>query len=208
MRGVRFPQYLCYRVGETKLPGRFGDPEDIHAKTVELLKQELGIRLEELREELHFLSLEKIFIEKEIYEDIKKCKTNEDIDKAIFRGFKPYANLLIRPVTEEDVHRLRKIPIERISKYNSSKTDEAIRTIRTDIEEVENHLAHLIDFAIEFFRQIRKKYGKGKERRTELRNFDTIEAVKVAAATQKLYVNREERFAGTASGRMNMFSVA
>lgn len=167
------------------------------AKTVDLLRQELGIRLDELNEQLHFSTLEKIFIEKEIYEDIKKCKTDEDIDKAIMKGFKSFANLIIRPVNDEDIHRLRKIPIERISKYNSAKTDEAIRNSKTDIEEVENHLAHLIDFAIEYFRQIRKKYGKGRERKTELRNFDVIEAVKVAAATQKLYVNREEGFAGT-----------
>ena len=167
------------------------------SKTVDLLRQELRIRLDELNEQLHFSTLEKIFIEKEIYEDIKKCKTDEDIDKAILKGFKPYANLIIRPVNDEDIHRLRKIPIERISKYNSAKTDDAIRNSKTDIEEVENHLAHLIDFAIEYFRQIRKKYGKGRERKTELRNFDVIEAVKVAAATQKLYVNREEGFAGT-----------
>ena len=167
------------------------------SKTVDLLRQELGIRLDELKEQLHFSTLEKIFIEKEIYEDIKKCRTDEDIDKAILKGFKPYANLIIRPVNEEDVQRLRKIPIERISKYNSAKMEDAIRKSKTDIEEVENHLAHLVDFAIEYFRQIRKKYGKGRERKTELRNFDVIEAVKVAAATQKLYVNREEGFAGT-----------
>ncbi len=167
------------------------------SKTVDLLRQELGISLDELKEQLHFSTLEKIFIEKEIYEDIKKCRTDEDIDKAILKGFKPYTNLIVRPVNEEDIHRLRKIPIERISKYNSAKTDDAIRKSKTDIEEVENHLAHLVDFAIEYFRQIRKKYGKGRERKTELRNFDVIEAVKVAAATQKLYVNREEGFAGT-----------
>ena len=92
---------------------------------------------------------------------------------------------------------MRKIPIERISKFNSDKADESIRDIRINIEEVENHLAHLVDFAIEYFRQIKKKYGKGRDRKSEIRNFDTIEAVKVAAATQRLYVNREEGFAGT-----------
>jgi topoisomerase IV subunit A len=166
-------------------------------KTLELLKMELQIRLDELKEQLHFSSLEKIFIEKEIYEDIKKCKTDEEIDKAILKGFKPYSNMLVRPISEEDIKRLRKIFIERISKFNSFKADEVIRNILSEIEEVKNHLDHLVDFAIEYFRQIRKKYGKGKERKTELRNFDTIEAVKVAAATQKLYVNREEGFAGT-----------
>ncbi len=168
------------------------------AKTLELLKLELKIRLDELGEQLHFSSLEKLFIEKEIYEGIKKCKTDEEIDKAIIRGFKPYIKMLIRPINEDDIRRLRKIPIERISKFNSNKADEVIKNIKGEIDEVKNHLAHLIDFAIEYFRQIRKKYGKGRERKTEIRNFDTIEAVKVAAATQKLYVNREEGFAGTA----------
>ncbi len=167
------------------------------ASTLDLLKRELEIRLEELREQLHFASLEKIFIEKEIYEGIKKCKTGEEIDKAIIKGFKPYADLLIRPLNDDDLHRLRRIPIERISKFNSDKADESIRDIKINIEEVENHLAHLVDYAVEYFRQIKKKYGKGRDRKAEIRNFDTIEAVKVAAATQRLYVNREEGFAGT-----------
>jgi topoisomerase-4 subunit A len=166
------------------------------AKTVDLLRQELEIRIAERKEDLHFATLEKLFIEKEIYEGMKKCKTTEEIDQAIFEGFKPFKKQLIRPVSGEDVHRLRRIPIERISKYNSMKADEAIKEIRSDIDEAQNHLAHLIDFAIEYFRQIRKKYGKGRDRHSEIRNFDTIEAAKVAAATQKLYVNREEGFAG------------
>lgn len=167
------------------------------AKTLELLKKELGIRLEELNEQLHFSSLEKVFIEKEIYEGIKKCKTGEEIDKAIITGFKPFLKLLIRPINDDDLHHLRKIPIERISKFNSDKADEMIRNIRNEMDEVQNHLDHLIDFAIEYFRQIRKKYGKNRERKSEIRSFDTIEAVKVAAANEKLYVNREEGFAGT-----------
>ncbi|MDP4281977.1 MAG: DNA gyrase/topoisomerase IV subunit A [Bacteroidota bacterium] len=166
------------------------------ARTVDLLKQELEIGLAELTEQLHFASLEKLFIEKEIYEGIKKCKTPEEINKAIRKGFKPYEDQLIRPISEEDLLRLRKIPIERISKYNSDKANEVIRRIYTDMDEVKNHLSHLIEYAIEYFRQIKKKYGKGRDRRTEIRNFDVIEAVKVAAATQKLYVNREEGFAG------------
>jgi topoisomerase-4 subunit A len=167
------------------------------ASTLDLLKRELEIRRDELKEQLHFASLEKIFIENEIYEGIKKCKTTEDIDKAIIKGFKPFVHLLIRPINADDLHRLRRIPIERISKFNSDKADESMRDIEVNIEEVENHLAHLIDYAIEYFRQIKKKYGKGRDRKTEIRNFDTIEAVKVAAATQRLYVNREEGFAGT-----------
>ncbi|MDP1621742.1 MAG: DNA gyrase/topoisomerase IV subunit A [Bacteroidales bacterium] len=166
-------------------------------RTVDLLKLELDIRKKELLDQLHFISLEKIFIENEVYEGIKKCKTTEEIDTAIFKGLKPFANQIIRQVSEEDVHRLRKIPIERISRYNSAKADEAMAAVNLEMEEVDNHLAHLIDYAIEYFRQIRKKYGKNRDRRAEIRSFDTIEAAKVAAANEKLYVNREEGFAGT-----------
>ena len=165
--------------------------------TVRILRMELEIRLDELSNQLHYASLEKIFIENELYEGIKKCKSNEEIDNAIRKGLKPFLKLLIRPLTDDDIVRLRKIPIERISKFNSDKADNVIHGIHLEMEEVQNHLDHLIDFAIEYFRQIKKKYGKGRERRTELRNFDTIEAVKVAIANEKLYVNRVEGFAGT-----------
>jgi len=165
--------------------------------TLDLLRRELEIRKQELMDHLHYCSLEKIFIENEVYEGIKKCKTDEDINIAIFRGLKPFVKQLVRPVSDDDVHRLRKIPIERISRFNSNKADEVIAGIKLDMDEVDNHLAHLIDFALEYFRQIRKKYGKNRDRKTEIRNFDTIEAVKVAAANEKLYVNREEGFAGT-----------
>jgi len=166
-------------------------------RTVELLKLELTIRLQELTEQLHYSSLEQIFIENEVYEGIKKCKTTEEIDNAIFRGLKPFAKQIIRPVSKEDVQKLRKIPIDRISRYSTSKANEVIRGIRKEMEEVNNHLDHLIDYAINYFRQIQKKYGEGRDRRTEIRSFDTIEAAKVAAANQKLYVNRPEGFAGT-----------
>jgi topoisomerase-4 subunit A len=166
-------------------------------RTLDLLRMELEIRMGELMDQLHHISLEKIFIENEVYEGIKKCKTTEEIDHAIFEGLKPFTGQLIRPVSEEDVQRLRKIPIERISRYNSAKADDMMREVRLEMEEVENHLNHLTDYAIEYFRQIRKKYGKNRDRHTEIRNFDTIEAAKVAAANEKLYVNREEGFAGT-----------
>lgn len=166
-------------------------------RTVDLLKLELDIRRQELLDQLHYSSLEKIFIENEVYEGIKKCKTTEEIDNAIFRGLKPFAKQIIRTVSKEDVQKLRKIPIERISKYNAARADEVMKSLKVEMDEVDNHLAHLIDFAIEYFRQIRKKYGKNRERRTEIRSFDTIEAAKVAAANEKLYVNREEGFAGT-----------
>ncbi len=166
-------------------------------RTVELLKLELDIRRQELLDQLHAISLEKIFIENEVYEGIKMCRTTEDIDRAIFSGLQPFTGQLIRPVSEDDVHRLRKIPIERISRYNSAKADEAMAGVKLEMEEVDNHLANLVDYAIEYFRQIRKKFGKNRDRRAEIRSFDTIEAAKVAAANEKLYVNREEGFAGT-----------
>ncbi|MBN1199876.1 MAG: DNA gyrase/topoisomerase IV subunit A, partial [Bacteroidales bacterium] len=171
------------------------------AHTLYLLKSELEIRLAELNEQLHYASIEKIFIENEVYEGIKKCKTDEEIDKAIRKGMKPFEKEFIRPLSDDDIKRLRKIPIERISKYNSTRADEVINGILKEMKEVNHHLATLTDYAIEYFRQIRKKYGKERERRTELRNFESIEAVKVAAANEKLYINREQGFAGTSLRR-------
>jgi len=171
------------------------------AHTVHLLKRELEIRLEELNEQLHHASIEKVFIEHEVYEDIKKCRTDEEIDNSIKKGMKHFEKEFIRPLNEEDIARLRKIPIERISKFNSGKADEVINGIREETGEVKNQLANLTDYAIEHFRHIRKKYGKNRDRRTELRNFESIEAVKVAAANEKLYINREEGFAGTSLRR-------
>ncbi len=165
--------------------------------TVALLKDELDIRKQELQEEWHFSSLEKIFIEKRIYRKIEECETWEAVIEAIDKGLNPYKKLFHREITEDDIVKLTEIRIKRISKYNSLKADEIIKGIETEIDEVNNHLEHLIDYAINYFRQIKKKYGGGKERKTELRNFDVIEATRVAAATQKLYVNREEGFAGT-----------
>ena len=166
-------------------------------KTVFLLKKELEIRLAELKEQWHFSSLEKIFIEEKIYRDIENCRTWEAVIKAIDKGLEPFKKKLLREVTEDDIIRLTEIKIKRISKYNSLKADEIIKGIEAEMEEVKNHLEHLIDFAITYFRQIKKKYGKGRERKTEIRNFDTIQASMVAAASQKLYVNIEEGFAGT-----------
>ena len=165
--------------------------------TVSLLKLELEIRKKELEEQWHFSSLEKIFIEKRIYRKIEECETWEAVIEAIDKGLKPYKKLFKREITRDDIIRLTEIKIKRISKYNSFKADDIIQGIEGELEEVENHLAHLIDFAINYFRQIKKKFGKGRERKTEIRNFDTIEATMIAAANVKLYVNREEGFAGT-----------
>jgi len=163
----------------------------------DLLKLELDIQRAESLEHLHFCTLEKLFIEKEIYESIKKCKTDEDIDTTIVKGFKPYLKMLIRPIAPEDIKRLRKIPIERISKFNSVRADEVMVSIQDDIKQIDHDLEHITEFTIDYFKRIRKKFGAGKERRTELKCFDVIQANMVAAANQKLYVNREEGFIGT-----------
>ncbi len=165
--------------------------------TIDLLQQELQIRKAELQEHWHFASLEKIFIEERIYRNIENCKTWESVLETIQKGLQPFREKLLRDITQEDIVRLTEIRIKRISKYNSMKADEIIAKIEAEMEEVTNHLAHLIDYVINYFRQIKKKYGKGRERKTEIRNFDTIEAVRVVAASQKLYINREEGFAGT-----------
>ncbi len=165
--------------------------------TVSLLKKELEIRKAELLEQWHFSSLEKIFIQERIYRDIEECETWEEVIKAIFKGLKPFIKNFHREVTRDDVIRLTEIKIKRISKYNSFKADELIKGIENEIEEVNEYLNNLIDYAINYFRQIKRKYGKGRERKTELRNFETIEASRVAATNQKLYINPEEGFAGT-----------
>jgi len=165
--------------------------------TVDLLRRELEIRLSELMEQLLYSSLEKIFIENRIYRDIEECKTWEEVLEAIDNGLTPYKPQFYREIGIDDILRLTEIKIKRISKFNTFKADEQIRNIEGEIAEVKNHLDHLIDFAIYYFQNIRKKYGKDRERKTEIRNFDNIEATMVAAATLKLYVNRAEGFAGT-----------
>jgi len=166
-------------------------------RTVTLLKQELEIRLGELREEWHMSSLEKIFIEERIYRDIEECETWEGVIAAINLGLDPFKHLLLREVTREDIIELTEIKIKRISRFDVKKADEHIRGIETELEEVKNHLSNIIPFAINYFHQIKKKYGKGKERKTELRSFDTIEATKVVANNAKLYINYKEGFVGT-----------
>ncbi|HCM59783.1 MAG TPA: DNA gyrase/topoisomerase IV subunit A [Bacteroidales bacterium] len=166
-------------------------------QTVKLLTKELEIRKAELEEEWHFSSLEKIFIEKRIYRDIEECETWEAVIAAIDKGLKPYKKLFKREITSDDIIKLTEIKIKRISKYDSSRADEHIRELESDLEEVANHLANIVAYSINYYRQIKKKYGKGKERRTEIRNFETIEASKVVATNAKLYVNRQEGFIGT-----------
>ncbi|MDZ7741263.1 MAG: DNA gyrase/topoisomerase IV subunit A [Bacteroidota bacterium] len=165
--------------------------------TLSLLKKELEIRNSELEEEWHFLSLEQIFIEERIYRRIEKSTTWEEVIETIDKGLDPFKDKFKREITREDIIKLTEIRIKRISKYSSDKTEQQIEAIEGEILEVKNHLDNLVDFTINYFRQIKKKYGQGRERRTEIRSFDTIEATMVAAATQKLYVNREDGFAGT-----------
>jgi topoisomerase-4 subunit A len=165
--------------------------------TVKLLKTELEIRQNELREDWQLSSLEKIFIEERIYRDIEECETWEAVIKAIDDGLKPFRKKLVREVTREDIIMLTEIKIKRISKYDSKKADEHIKAVEAELEEVKNHLNNLIPFAINYFRQIKKKYGKGRERKTEIRSFDTILATKVVANNAKLYINYKEGFIGT-----------
>jgi topoisomerase-4 subunit A len=166
-------------------------------RTVQLLKSELEIRKSELQEEWHMSSLEKIFIEERIYHDIEESETWEAVIEAIDKGLKPFKKLLIREVTREDIIALTEIKIKRISRFDVKKADEHIKGLETELEEVKNHLNNIVPFAINYFRQIKKKYGKGKDRKTEIRSFDTIEATKVVANNAKLYVNYKEGFIGT-----------
>jgi len=166
-------------------------------KTVALLKSELEIRLGELQEEWHMSSLEKIFIEEKIFHDIEECETWEAVIDAIDKGLEPFKKLLLREVTREDIIQLTEIKIKRISKFDVKKADEHIKGIEVELEEVKNHLRNIIPYTINYFKQIKKKYGKGKERKTEIRSFDTIEATKVVANNAKLYINYKEGFIGT-----------
>jgi len=166
-------------------------------RTVELLKTELEIRKNELQEEWHMSSLEKIFIEERIYRDIEECETWEGVIKAINDGLKPFRKRLLREVTQEDIIQLTEIKIKRISKYDVRKADEHIKGIEVELDEVKNHLGNIIPFTINYFRQIKKKFGKGRERKTEIRNFDTIQATKVVASNARLYINYKEGFIGT-----------
>jgi len=166
-------------------------------RTVDLLKRELEIQLDELEEQWHFLSLERIFIEKRIYRDIEEESTWEGVIRAIDEGLKPYTQHLKRAVTEDDITRLTEIRIKRISKFDIDKAQEKIEALEGDIEQVKYDLEHIIDFTIAFFTRLKEKYGKGRERQTELRIFDDIEATKVILRNTKLYVNREEGFVGT-----------
>lgn len=165
-------------------------------QTKDLLKLELEIRKGELEEQWHFASLEKIFIEKRIYRDIEECETWEAIIETIHKGLKPHIKHLLRPVTDEDVAKLTEIRIKRISRFDSFKADEHITKLEEEIAQVKYHLENLTDYAIEWYKNLKKKYAEGRERKTEIRSFETIERTMVAANNVKLYVDREEGFVG------------
>ena len=165
--------------------------------TVSLLKKELEIELHELQEKWHFASLEKIFIENEIYQEIKGKSSKEEVYSSIDKALKPFIKNLLREVTTDDIIKLTELPFMRISRYDQDKAIENLLALEGKIEQVKHHLANLIAYAIDYYTNIQKKYGKGKERKTELRIFDTIDATKVAVANEKFYANFEEGFIGT-----------
>lgn len=166
-------------------------------RTKQLLTRELEIRLDELEEDWHISSLEKIFIENRIYITIEECETWESVLETIDKGLEPFKKLLRRKVTRDDIVKLTEIKIKRISKYDSFKADEHIKSVEQEMDEVKNHLAHIVDYTIRYFQGIKRKYGKGRERKTEIRNFDSIEATRVIVANEKLYANYKEGFFGT-----------
>lgn len=166
-------------------------------QTVDLLKQELEIKKNELEEKWHFSSLEKIFIENRIYIQIEECETWEAVLETIDTGLKPFTQNLRRAFTTEDIVRLTEIRIKRISKFDAFKADELLIAIEEDLAQVNQYLDHLTEYAIDYFSNLLEKYGKGRERKTEISNFEQINTQVVAVANEKLYVNRKEGFAGT-----------
>ena len=165
--------------------------------TVELLRLELEIKLRELEEQWHFASLERIFIENRIYRDIEEEETWEGVISAIDRGLKPHIGHLKRPITTDDIARLTEIRIKRISKFDIDKAQQKIEALEAQIEETKAHLATIIDYTIAYFKRLKTEYGEGKNRKTEIKVFDDVDATKVVIRNTKLYVNREEGFVGT-----------
>lgn len=165
--------------------------------TLKVLKAELNWELNELQEQWHFASLERIFIEEKIYRDIEEAETWDEVMGNIRTGLEPHISHLLRAVTDEDITRLTEIRIKRISKFDKDKADQHIEALEGKIEQVKHHLGHLVEYAIDWYQNLLKKYGKGRERKTEIRPFEEIVATKVAMANVKLYANFEEGFIGT-----------
>ncbi|KQX15696.1 DNA gyrase/topoisomerase IV subunit A [Flavobacterium sp. Root420] len=166
-------------------------------RTVDLLRQELEIQLEELKNKWHFSTLEKIFIREEMYIDFKLYSDRESLYQYLYDRFEPFKKSFVREINDDDLQRLTQIPMIRITRFDSDKADDFIAKLEDEMKEVEHNLANLTDFAIAYFTKLKEKYGKGRERQTELRVFDNVEATKVVLRNTKLYVNREEGFVGT-----------
>ena len=166
--------------------------------TLNLLKQELEVNLNELQEKWHFASLERIFIENRIYHKIEELDNWKEIIETIHTELKPHTKHLLRAVTDEDVEKLTEIKIKKITKFDLNKANEELLKLEAKIEEIKGYLANLTDYAIAYFKNLKSKYGKGKERKTEIKTFESIDATKVVVANKKLYINREEGFIGTA----------
>ena len=165
--------------------------------TVDLLKQELEIKLGEFEEQWHFASLERIFIQNRIYRDIEEEETWPGVISAIDKGLQPHIKHLKRAITEEDITRLTEIRIKRISKFDIDKAQQKIDALEDQIAETKGFLANLITYAIDYFKRLKSEYGEGKERKTEIKTFGDVDATKVIIRNTKLYVNREEGFVGT-----------
>lgn len=165
-------------------------------QTVKLLKQELQIRKGELMEKILFSSLEKIFIEKRIYRDIENCETFEEVISTTDKGLKPFKKQFYREITRDDILRLLEIRIKRISKYDSFKADELLKDLENELKQTIHHLKHLTEYAISYYQNLLDKHGKGRERKTEIKSFQSVTAIEVIANNQKLYVNRQDGFVG------------
>ncbi len=164
--------------------------------TVDLLQKELEIRLSELERQWHFSTLEKIFINEEMYIDFKNYGDKEGLYEYLYKAFEPFKKKLIREITDEDLHRLTQIPMIRITRFDADKADESIAKIEAEMELVKDKLANLIEHAIDYFKDLKKRFGEGKERKTEIKTFDSINATKVIIANRKFYVDYEEGFVG------------
>lgn len=169
--------------------------------TLDLLRAELEVRQDELEAQWHFASLERIFIEKRIYRDIEEVETWEGVLAAIHSGLTPHMVNLKRAVTDDDIVQLTEIRIKRISKFDLDKAQQKIEALEAELDEVRYHLAHIVEFAIDYFKKLKRTYGAGKERKTELSVFADVDARKVVMRNSKLYVSRDEGFVGTSLRR-------
>ena len=164
--------------------------------TVALLKLELEIKLDELERQWHFSTLEKLFINHEMYIDFKHYSDREALYAYLYDCFKPFKKQLLREIQDEDLHKLTQIPMIRITRFDADKADESLLKIEEEMQQVKHHLANLVEYAIDYFKDLKKRFGVGRERKTEIKTFDTISATKVIIANRKLYVDYEEGFIG------------